>query len=253
MTLLLWLWFIVGEANCFHRHQPARCPCLSPCKDMDPVHVPLSRQGTASLPGFFPATFFCGNVGINVVTDLEKGCSVTVNVVDDVSPDLICADTKVILNSNGLGKSARNKTSSFDACGLSFIQLDQENFSCVDVGRQVTVTMTGQDNNGNWGQCQANVTVVDASPPTISCIDMVTATLPEVISNMSLMAVARASMAVADNCGVESLEWTVSPATVSCADIGRNIAAVATVTDHGSNSAFCSFKVEQAPFFRVLP
>jgi hypothetical protein len=61
--------------------------------------------------------------------------------------------------------------SNTDACGIFTSAVDIFEFSCDDIGAPITVTVFTIDVNGNISSCTAEVTVVDALAPVVTCPD----------------------------------------------------------------------------------
>ena len=58
---------------------------------------------------------------------------------------------------------------SFDACGITVLAVDIDEFSCDDIGNPVTVTVFASDASGNLASCTSVVTVVDLLGPEVTC------------------------------------------------------------------------------------
>lgn len=111
-----------------------------------------------------------------------------------------------------------------------------------------TVTWTATDPGGNTASCSYSVTVVDSTAPFIAC-----SPLPQIRSVCSVYTAAGAEFDAEyeDNCGVSSLVYSLSGATIST---GNNTLAgvmfqqgttnvLWTVTDNAGLTATCSFAV----------
>ncbi len=94
-----------------------------------------------------------------------------------------------------------------------------------------TVTWTVTDVSGNTASCSFTVTVVDSTPPTVSCEDIVTC---DPVVNWSVNA--------EDNCSVESIETVEGLPSGSEFPVGTTTVTV-LVTDASGNTAECSFNV----------
>ncbi|MDX2175694.1 MAG: HYR domain-containing protein [Candidatus Sumerlaeia bacterium] len=124
-----------------------------------------------------PNAFSCANVGPNTVvltvTDTSGNtdtCTATVLIRDVTPPVAICRDVTVNLNGSGTGTTtpAAVNNGSNDACGIQSLALDVTSFDCADLFVPNPVVLTVTDNNGNTATCGANVTVLDAIPPTFT-------------------------------------------------------------------------------------
>jgi uncharacterized repeat protein (TIGR01451 family) len=99
------------------------------------------------------------------------------------------------------------------------------------------VTLTVSDGNGGLANCAMTITVVDDTPPTITCPGtVVTQAPPESVS----LVVNYPLPAVADNCSVSNVVFT--PPNGSELPVGTNT-IIATVRDTAGNTNVCSFLV----------
>ena len=186
-------------------------------------------------------SFDCNDVGSVAVTltvidnnGNVSSCGATVAVNDVTAPDAQCQDFTVSLAANGTVEIDADdiNNGSSDACGISHISLDQDDFDCNDVGDN-TVTLTVVDNNQNQNTCTATVTVVDDTHPVAECQDIVLeldangngSITPEQINDES-----------EDACGIASLELDNSD--FDCAYVGDNTVTL-TVTDVNGNESIC--------------
>jgi hypothetical protein len=118
-------------------------------------------------------------------------------------------------------------------------------FSCADVGAPITVTLTVSDVAGNTSTCTTEVTVVDNTPPTISCPPDMTDN-PEAGSTFFTMPnfITAGGVVAADNCDVVSL--TQSPPAGAQVVLGTyNIVFVATDPSGNTNSCGFTLTVEE--------
>ena len=123
-------------------------------------------------------TFDCSNVGDNpvvvTVTDVNGNtatCNAIVTVEDVTAPDVVCQNITVELDENGEAVIIADDViaSNDDACGLFETSVDISEFNCDDIGTPVVVTVFSEDVNGNIATCTAEVTVIDALAPVITC------------------------------------------------------------------------------------
>ncbi|MEM6685446.1 MAG: HYR domain-containing protein [Bacteroidota bacterium] len=95
---------------------------------------------------------------------------------DQVSPNANCRNITRILGANGTVTITPNNINngSTDAdSGLASFTVSQSIFDCANMGIN-TVTLSVFDQNGNSSSCQATVTIVDETPPVLTCPDNIT-------------------------------------------------------------------------------
>ncbi|MDC8004521.1 HYR domain-containing protein [Aureisphaera galaxeae] len=202
--------------------------------------------GIASL-AVSPSSFDCSNVGPNTVTltvtDVNGNsstCTATVTVEDNVAPDAVCMDIDLFLDATGNASitPADVDGGSSDACGIVSLAIDITDFTCADVGPN-DVTLTVTDVNGNVSSCIAVVTVIDNTPPVISCpADVVTGTDPGLCSAQVVFSDAIAS----DECGIASVVQTAGLPSGSDFPVGVSTIEF-TATDVNGNTTVCSFTI----------
>jgi len=183
-------------------------------------------------------------------------CQTTVTVIDNTPPVMLCQDIEVELDASGnalifpemlnLGSTSVRPswartynnmgTGSYDACGIEFMELSQNEFSCQHIGPN-TVTLTAGDPNGNVSECQVTVTVVEHELPWVTCKDA------EITLDENGVASLTADMVVAeygDLCGVDTI--IVEPMSFDCSTTGENQVTV-TVIDRAGNESSCTATV----------
>ena len=185
------------------------------------IDVTDVENGSSDACGMESATlnvmnFTCENIGENTVeltvTDINGNtsvCTAAVTVYDTIAPVVICRDIEVSPDASGkVGIEAADiDNGSHDACGIASMTLDIDSFTCGDVGEN-TVELTISDNNGNTSSCRAVVTVTDNLAPVISC----TGTYSEYLQPYWETYIAEGAALdaqVADNCDIETFEFTV--------------------------------------------
>ncbi len=109
-------------------------------------------------------------------------------------------------------------------------------FSCVHTGSQ-TVTLTVRDKAGNSATCQTTITVVDNTPPILSC-----APLTVVLNAQGTASIIPYQLVadLFDACGIASL--TASQTNFNCNHVGQNTITI-TATDNNGNSSVCQSTV----------
>ena len=190
-----------------------------------------------------PGTFFpVGITTVNVTADDGNGnmanCSFTVTVEDNESPNAVCQNVTVTLDSSGNSTITPLDigSGSTDNCGIASISLDETMFDCSDVGAN-TVTLTVTDVNGNSSTCSATVTVEDNVAPTAICQDL---TVQLDASGAATITAAQIDNGSSDNCGIASI--SLDETMFDCADVGANTVTL-TVTDASGNSSMCTTTV----------
>ncbi len=117
-----------------------------------PNNTPIAFNGQ------FVFLFYDGGDGNDVVLVVD---SMPIAICQDYTAELDINGNVTILPSDVDGGSS-------DADGPVTLSLDNDTFSCADLGAN-TVTLTVTDNTGNSATCTATVTVVDIIPPTAVC------------------------------------------------------------------------------------
>lgn len=121
-----------------------------------------------------PNQFTCKDVGENEViltaTDgsgNSASCTTTVTVTDNVKPVVKTKNITVTLDNTGNAVITPDQINngSSDNCGIATMTLSRTNFSCADMGKTITVTLTVFDVNNNSNTSQATVTVNELSVP----------------------------------------------------------------------------------------
>ncbi|QQS28823.1 MAG: HYR domain-containing protein [Sphingobacteriales bacterium] len=107
------------------------------------------------------------------VTDVygnNSNCDAIVTILDETNPVALCSNITLQLDASGNGSitPAMIDNNSTDNCTISYIELDQTDFTISNVGNN-TVTLTVYDNDGNQDDCTANVLVQDVTPPVAVC------------------------------------------------------------------------------------
>ena len=154
----------------------------------------------------------------------------------------ICQDITVFLDENGLvGVDPLEVIDQTDPnyCPDWDLSVVPNNFDCEDVGpNTVSLTATADDPwGGEQGGCTGVVTVVDNLPPNADC-GSITITFN---GEEEIIISPHGLVFVDDPCGVESIE--LSPAYVTCEQVGQIVEVVATVTDYSGNQSTCIAQV----------
>ncbi len=249
---------------------------ISPVLNVDPAQIDnityqLSGATTGSGTGDPSGETF--NVGITTVsitaTDINgntDACSFTVTINDTEPPSISCPNGATFgtdfskcyaivgnlaptLSDNCPGiqlsyqlQGATSDSGNGDASGLQFNK------------GTTTVTYTATDAGGNQVQCSFDIIVVDDELPFIGCPDdvvLMTNGAPSATVNN----IAPRPGTISDNCGVESVVWSLQGATSGFGDddvSGTSFNAGTTVvtylvTDFSGNTFDCTFNVTIDP------
>ena len=196
-------------------------------------------------------TLDCSNLGntavILTVTDVngnQSSCSAIVTLEDNTPPVLVCNDTTVELNQDGVAFITPSLVADIDDnCGTGAVTVDVQEVSCADIGTPVTVNVFANDGNGNSAVCSAVVTVVDLLAPEIVCPDDQvvnlgpdgTYTLGDYIGDGSATAT--------DNCTDPVTIFSQDPVAGSVLGFGTQVITF-TAEDQYGNVSTCSFELD---------
>ena len=199
-----------------------------------------------------PATFNCGNIGLNTVTlkASDNGgnaatCTAKVTVKDVTAPSALCKNTTIFLNDAGQATLtvAQINNGSSDACGISSMVLSKTAFNCSDIpGSAQTIQLTLKDLSNNTATCNAQVTIKDNLAPTAVCEN----TSVQLGANgMATVYSANLAADSYDNCSV----WSYAPVAkvYTSANIGNNNLTI-TAKDWSNNGSTCVSVVQVLPF-----
>lgn len=188
-------------------------------------------------------SFDCSDIGPNTVTLLvtDAGGNTTpalavVTVVDDAAPVLNLQAATIALGANGtVGLNLADfDLGSTDNCGIAEWTLSQSSFDCSELGVH-PIEVTATDASGNATTQTIEVTVVDNTPPSITCPSNIAVPYCDPIAEFDVTAV--------DNCSNLVLTQTGGPASGSNFPEGTTTVSF-SATDAGGNSVTCSFTVE---------
>ena len=156
-----------------------------------------------------------------------------------MAPQVVCQDITVILGPSGQATiSAQDiDAGSTDNCGIVSYSIDTSTFDCSNTGANV-VTLTLADASGNTSSCTTTVTVVDQTPPTLTCLeDQIVAvdnTCSFVVPNYV------PSLIASDNCNTLSVTQNPLPGTI----LGVGTTPVTVTATDGSFDTLCNFNIE---------
>lgn len=191
------------------------------------------------------SSFNCNDVGSSTVefsmTDINGNTSITpasVLVMDTIKPKLNMTEIEILLDAEGNALLTEDDLMLFatDNCGISGIAVQNEAYTCDQVGpNQTEVIVT--DYNDNFYQKSITVTVVDPFGPVVSVED-ITIELDE--NGEAFLALNALTHTVSDNCAVS--EVSLSQSVFTCADI-PSAEAFLIVTDTYGNEVSEMFMV----------
>jgi uncharacterized repeat protein (TIGR01451 family) len=207
--------------------------------------IPVTPSGAVdpNTPGTYTITYSATSGGATATATR------TVNVVDTTPPTALCKNITVALDANGNASitAAQVDNGSSDTCGAVTLSVSPSTFTCASKGPN-TVTLTVTDSSSNTSTCQATVTVVDNTPPSvtappptsansdINCQGAIPNVLPGVVAS--------------DNCRTVTLQQ--SPAAGTLVGTGPHTITV-TATDGSGNTttATTTFTVNAIPAFTL--
>jgi hypothetical protein len=193
----------------------------------------------------------CGNAAVDQVQ--------TITVSDNTPPTAVCKNITVGLDASGsvsIVPAQVNNGSSDNCSTVTLVSVLPSSFTCANKGIN-TVTLTVKDGCNNQSQCNANVTVVDIIPPTVSCPVSVTKSPTNSAPCSAVVTGINASFS--DNCTGANLNYTLSGATTgggSGQASGQTFNSGTTTvtykaTDGSGSTATCSFAVTVTPCIHI--
>ncbi|RMG81448.1 MAG: HYR domain-containing protein [Bacteroidetes bacterium] len=208
--------------------------------------MPFCAGYSFNVNGANSVVFDCSNFGVNMVNVTINGplgfsitCTAEVTINDPHPAAPACQPFVANIPAGGVVTIAPTDVfaGGFDNCGIiNPVSVTPNQFFCAQLGVH-TVTLNVNDGHGNMSSCDAQVTVVDVTPPTVTCKNT------QLILDANGMAALQPADVVAnaaDNCGIMST--TLSQYQFDCAGVGPNNVLV-TVTDHSGLQAACNATV----------
>jgi len=193
------------------------------------------------------STFDCNDVGSNpvtlVVTDVNgntSSCIANVAIEDNVAPIARCRNRTVNLNAAGAAIVIPSMVDngSSDDCGSVNLALNKITFGCNNIGNN-TVTLTATDQNGNVGQCTANITVRDRMAPLMICPPTM---IYSCVANIPTKNVNQVN--VIDNCDSNPFVTVSDNANGSGCGVNQyRLARTFTAKDDENNTASCTQQI----------
>jgi regulation of enolase protein 1 (concanavalin A-like superfamily) len=195
-------------------------------------------------------TFNASNLpqGVNTlyfsISDDVNSCSQTVYTtltLEDVTPpEISCPATQILnldANCSAVLPDYKDMATASDNCGEPTLTQSPAPGTTVSNAGNMTVTLTATDASGNSTQCSFTVNKVDITPPTVQCFDQTLTFNGEESFSLNADDLVDAD----DNCGLESI--TLSPAGISCDQLGQTVPVTVTVTDVNDNPATCTSNI----------
>jgi len=181
----------------------------------------------------------CGN---------SNSCSQTITVVDTVPPTITCSSNIVVECTGGGGATVGFTVTATDNCDTNVLIISTPpSGSFFTLGTNV-VNSLAVDACGNSNTCSFTVTVLDTTPPTISCPSNIIAA--EFPFDSGGAVVNFAAPVTSDIC--ESvLNVSITPPSGSIFPIGTNT-VTCVVADSSGNSNVCTFTIRVIPYRLVV-
>jgi hypothetical protein len=205
----------------------------------------VTNDGLDAVVGIFNGLTTTTPIPFNgqfVFVHYDGGDGNDVSLVVDSTPTAICQDITVQLDASGNATIVPSdiNNGSFDPDGPVTLSVNQDTFSCADVGTPVTVTLTVTDSTGNTDTCTAVVTVTDVTPPIIGCVaDFTVSTSADTCTAVVVFA----NPSVIDNCSATGdiiVTQVTGIASGGTFPQGANQVGF-SATDEAGNVSFCSF------------
>ncbi len=189
----------------------------------------------------------CGN---------SSSCNQTITVQDITDPTPVCNPISVTLDGSGnytltpadINAIAAGSSDNCTPTASLTYSVSPSTFDCTPTGPN-TVVLTVTDICGNDATCNATVTVIDNTPPTITCPPNVTLTA---VSGSCQQIHSWTIPTPADACGIASLTvstnnpsviiFSIPPTAFAVFPVGTTIVTY-KATDNNGNMTTCSFTV----------
>ena len=224
-----------------------------------PMHIDDGSVDNCSIDTMWveaPNQFSCADAGDQTVTLMVQdasgntnSCDATITIVDDSGPIMACQDITVYLRANGqyilTSKDINNIAfpgGADDNCSsVADVNVSPRSFDCANANKDVVVTVSASDQNGNISKCTANVTVLDTFSAEVTCIDSLNVYLDENGQARIFPGYIKDEIIEGEgSCGTSSI-W-LDKQTFSCEDLGANTVTL-TVADGSGNEASCTSTV----------
>ncbi len=219
------------------------------CSTTASFTVPAPGDNCSATSSASPASGSVFGLGSNTVTVTATdgagnthSCGFTVTVQDDENPVANCpANMTVAADATCSGiVGVRTAASASDNCGtVTVTQAPLASTVLSGDNDFETVVLTANDGHGNFATCSFTVTLKDVTPPSVLCKTSNINLLLDA-SGTATVTTALVNNGSSDNC--TSVTMSVSPNSLSCANVGNNVVTL-TVTDGAGNTSACTANV----------
>ena len=192
-------------------------------------------DGTGTIIRTWIATDACGN---------SSTCTQTIHVVDTTPPEITCPADVTIECSDSTDPANTGQATATDNCdadpAITYVD-DTSGLADCDGTGTIARTWTATDGCGNASSCVQYITLIDTTPPTITCPSGIDQNADAGTCSLSI----DPGMATAtDNCdGAPAITWVRSDGKTSLTDpfdaADSPITITWTATDQCGNSATC--------------
>ncbi len=184
---------------------------------------------------FFPV----GDTLVTCTSPVGPTCSFTVTVNDTQVPTISAPPDASYQCASEVPPASPSQATASDNCGTPTVTVSESNNGGAGSPASpliITRTYTATDDAGLTASDSQTITVIDNTPPTITCPANITVNAPTGTCSASI----NFTVTAIDNCSVPTV--VSSPASGSVFPLGTTT-VVATATDAAGNSQSCSFTV----------
>ncbi|MBK9255777.1 MAG: HYR domain-containing protein [Saprospiraceae bacterium] len=193
-------------------------------------------------PGTFNVVFI---VVDDCVPPANATCTLTIILLDTISPVLICPANVIAGNNPDDGRNALidvGQPTANDNCGIASI-INNYNFSD-DASDQyplgtTIVIWTATDVNNNTSTCAMTVTVLDNTPPVLTCPDTLRVDCDIPVPYQDFIEFMMVGGSAVDETALDTLSfaWVNDTSSMTCPD---TIARTYMISDTTGNTGFCT-------------